>query len=285
LAKYFNKYIENKDSMNNKNNEIGQQAVDNELLKQTAVSLKLKDNYDLLKNTLGQNGDVVLRSFCLGMNEGYPALIVYIENMVDKTMLNNNIMKPLMFESMDANLKPTGKSIYEVVMNSALAVSNVTNTRKMDEVVAAILSGGVILLVDGLADAFIIDIRHHSQRAISQPEDEILVRGPREGFVETLRENIALLRRHIKSPNLVFDDMSIGRITATDVSVVYIKGVASPPLVNQVKERLQRIDIDGILESGYLEEFIEDHPYSPRIISFANRFKCVCEHCLVLIRV
>ena len=263
MAKYFNKYIENKDSMNNKNNEIGQQAVDNELLKQTAVSLKLKDNYDLLKNTLGQNGDVVLRSFCLGMNEGYPALIVYIENMVDKTMLNNNIMKPLMFESMDANLKPTGKSIYEVVMNSALAVSNVTNTRKMDEVVAAILSGGVILLVDGLADAFIIDIRHHSQRAISQPEDEILVRGPREGFVETLRENIALLRRHIKSPNLVFDDMSIGRITATDVSVVYIKGVASPPLVNQVKERLQRIDIDGILESGYLEEFIEDHPYSP----------------------
>ncbi|MDD3364031.1 MAG: spore germination protein, partial [Syntrophomonas sp.] len=110
---------------------------------------------------------------------------------------------------------------------------------------------------------FIIDIRHHNERSITQPDNEILVRGPREGFTETLTTNLPLLRRCVKSPNLMFEPMKIGRITATDISVAYIKGIASPDLINEVKQRLQRIDIDGILESGYLEEFIEDNPYSP----------------------
>lgn len=263
MAKYFNKSV-NKGSTDNQNKEqTNQQTVDTEVLKQTAVSLILKDNYDLLKKTLGQNDDIVFRSFCLGMDEGYPALIIYIENMVDKTMLNNNILKPLMFESMDSNLKPTGKSLYEVIINSVLAVSNVVKVQKMDEVVADILAGGVILVVEGLNQAFVIDIRQHMQRSITEPENEVLVRGPREGFVEDLRSNLVLIRRHIKSPNLIFDNMKIGRITATDVSVSHIKGLASPDLVNEVKQRLQHIDIDGVLESGYLEELIEDSPYSP----------------------
>ncbi|MEQ8201349.1 MAG: spore germination protein, partial [Syntrophomonadaceae bacterium] len=262
MARYLTRNF-NKGRTESKINVQTEQPVDTELLKQNSVSLQLKDNYDFLQTVLGLNSDVVFRSFYLGMNEGCPALIIYIENMVDKTMLNNNIMKPLMFESTDTNLKPAGKSKYETIINSALAVSNVTKLQTMDGIVGAILSGGVVFMAEGLPDAFIIDIRRHNQRAITQPDNEILVRGPREGFVETLPENIAMIRRKVKSPNLVFDLMTLGRVTATDVCVSYIKGIVTPQLVGEVIQRLQRVDIDGILESGYLEEFIEDDPYSP----------------------
>ena len=90
-----------------------------------------------------------------------------------------------------------------------------------------------------------------------------MVRGPREGFTEVLHTNVTMIRRRIKHPKLRFHTVNIGRLTATEVALFYIEGIASPDLDNEVKQRLQRIDIDGIIDSGYLEEFIEDYPYSP----------------------
>lgn len=239
------------------------QAVNPEDLSKVPVSPLLKNNYNLLHGVFGANIDVVIRSFYLEMKKNTPAFIVYIENMVDKNQLNNNILKPLMFARTESEADSAGESLYEKVINDLLAVSNVVKTRQMNEVVANVVSGGVILIVEGLDEAFIIDIRLHNQRSITEPDNEVLVRGPREGFVETLRDNMVLIRRRIKSPDLMFENMKIGRVTATDVSMAYIKGLASPDLIGEVKQRLQRIEIDGVLESGYLEELIEDNPYSP----------------------
>ncbi|MGE5396268.1 MAG: spore germination protein [Chitinophagales bacterium] len=240
-----------------------EQNIPPEQLAEIIVSADLDINIDNLHAVFKQNQDIIFRSFRLGASPDTRACIIYIENMVDKAMLNNNIIKPLMFDSLNNEISIPGHKLRNIMMDSALAVSNVKEIEKLGDVVSVVLSGGVVILIEGLPEAFVIDIRLHRERSIEQPEDEILVRGPREGFAETLTSNIPLIRRHIKSPNLVFDYLNLGRITATDICITYIKGVASPSIVNEVKQRLERIDIDGVLESGYLEEYIEDNPRSP----------------------
>jgi disulfide oxidoreductase YuzD len=87
---------------------------------------------------------------------------------------------------------------------------------------------------------------------VEEPETEAVVIGPREGFTETLRTNTALLRRKIKNQNLIFETMKIGKQTKTDVCVAYIKGIANDKIIEEVKRRLNRIDTDSILGSGYI---------------------------------
>ncbi|MCG8483186.1 MAG: spore germination protein, partial [Clostridia bacterium] len=108
----------------------------------------------------------------------------------------------------------------------------------------------------------IIDAKGWDSRNISEPTNEVTVRGPREGFTETLRVNTSLLRRKIRDPNLTFETVKLGERTQTHVSIVYLNDLTNPKIVETLKERLKTIQIDGILDSGYIDEFIEDAPYS-----------------------
>ncbi|MDF2606130.1 MAG: spore germination protein, partial [Bacillales bacterium] len=125
----------------------------------------------------------------------------------------------------------------------------------------AILIGDALVIVDGLNEAIIIAARGYAMRAIAEPTNEQVVRGPRDGFVENLRTNTALLRRRVRDPLFRIDSVQIGKKTKTDVGIAYIKGLASDDLIEEVKARLDKIEIDGILESGYIEELISDGPW------------------------
>lgn len=230
---------------------------------QNQVSANLQDNWDTLQKSLGVNDDVIFRRFNLGTKSGEEVLLIYIENMVDKTMLQENIIKPLMYDSWPGDPQTEGMGLQDLLFSSMLAAANVTATQSMDKLVADVLSGGVILLIDGLKNGFSVDIRSFEQRSVTEPAAEVLVRGPREGFTENLNTNIVLIRRKLKSTNLIIKSLEIGRETKTKVSVLYLQNIAAPEIVDEVLLRLKRIDVDGILESNYLEEFIEDNPYSP----------------------
>ncbi|GBF34545.1 spore germination protein GerKA [Desulfocucumis palustris] len=232
-------------------------------LKQMAVMSRLEDNLNLMKNIFGLNNDVVFRHFRLGAAEQTGAAVVYVDGMTDNASFNNDIMKPLMLESRQAGFRPAPGSLLEWLQNSAIPVSNVFETGNMENVVSSMLYGNVILFIDGQDKALVLDIKNWNSRQVSEPDSEILVRGPREGFVETLRTNTSLIRRRLRSPNLILENIHIGRVSHTGVTIAYIRGIVSPDMVAEVKRRLQRINIDGVLESGYLEEFIEDNPYSP----------------------
>lgn len=232
-------------------------------LQQMAVSSRLKDNLELLKTIIGQNTDVIFRKFRLGIAEQTEAAIIYVDGMTDKALLNNSITKPLMLESRRDGFNTAGKNLLELVKNFAVTVSEVRDAGVMEDVVNGILYGDVVLLIDGQDTALVMGLKGWDARNVAEPESEILVRGPREGFTETLRTNTSMIRRRLRSPNLIFEDFNIGRITYTGVTIAYIRGIVSPDMVVEVKRRLQRIDIGGVLESGYLEELIEDDPYSP----------------------
>ena len=104
-------------------------------------------------------------------------------------------------------------------------------------------------------------VEGYQTRAIENRRQEAALRG-REGFIESIRVNTAMIRRRLKTPNLWIESFSIGKLTRTQVNFAYVKGLTNDKLVAEVRSRLERIDIDGVLESGYIEEFIEDTPFT-----------------------
>ncbi len=147
--------------------------------------------------------------------------------------------------------------------------------------IESISLGNPILFYEGESDGFSLGLVKWEKRSIEEPVAEGGIRGSREGFIEALEVNTSLLRRIIKSPALKMQSMKIGKYTQTTVAIAYIDGLADQTLIEEITNRLQRIEMDGILESGYIEEMIEDNPYSPfpQILA-TERPDVACAHLL-----
>ncbi|MGB9825095.1 MAG: spore germination protein [Desulfofundulus sp.] len=234
-----------------------------EELKKITLSPHVKDNVALVKQVLGHSSDLVIREFQLGVGGGIPAAAVFIDGMVDKCTVNDTLFKGLTLESRMAGLGGKTGDLPTLVRNFMINTCSLKEAANAFELLDGILYGEVALFIEGEALAFLADASGWPVRGIEEPTSESLVRGPREGFSELLRTNTSLIRRRLRSPNLVVEKLVLGERTRTFVEVVYLKELADPRLVQEVKERLARIKVDGIIESGNIEELIEDHPYSP----------------------
>ena len=227
------------------------------------LSRRLEKNLETIQTLLRNSSDIVIREFCFGNQGQVHAALVFIDGMVNKTVINENIMKPLIYDTHLIQSQALHENDIQFIRRSLLAVGDVNEKTGFQELIGSLLYGNAILLLEG-SDRFLeIDAKGWQSRAIEEPKVEQTVRGPREGFTETLRTNTSMLRRKIHNPNLVFEQMVLGKRTHTRVCLVYVNGVAPPALVEEVKRRLKLITIDDILESGYIEEFIEDAHYSP----------------------
>ncbi|ABO48604.1 GerA spore germination protein [Desulforamulus reducens MI-1] len=229
------------------------------------ISLKvdhnLNRNLNHINNLLGHNADYVQRKFVLGHDQTLEAAIIFLDSMIDPALLGGEIMKPLL----EPRLKDSsGSEMLKLLTNGGLiSRAQMETFNHFQGVVSNVLTGEVALFVEGFAHCFIISSKGYKSRSIPEPHYENAVRGPREAFVENISINISLLRKRLVTPNLVFENITLGKISSTNISIVYIKGLASEGLIEEVRERLRRIETDAILESGYLESFIVDNPRSP----------------------
>jgi len=235
-----------------------------------SLAANLDTNLERLRAILGESLDLVYRKFRTGPGQGIRAAVLYLDPMVDKKRLEEFILRPLM---VDARMVPLpgltpGKAL-DRLKEKALAIGDVKEVSTLGGVVAGVLEGNTALLLAGETRALVAETRFWEGRAPEEPISEAAVRGPREGFTETLQTNIAMLRRRLKSSRLRLEHFTIGRVSRTDVVIAYLQGIAPCQVIEEVRQRLQRIDIDGILESGYIEELIEDHPSS--IFSLVTR--------------
>lgn len=229
------------------------------------LSGDLGTNLKYFRDRLGESPDIVIREFKLGFEPPLHAAVIYIDGLVDKHSIHEFIMKSLMQDARPTRCQenfPTAKFI-AAVKDELLNIADVREETDANNSIQAVLSGDTALLIEGSPEGLVISTRGWETRDVSEPITEGAVRGPREGFTETLRTNTALLRRRLKSPELRIETRVIGRVTRTDVALVYLKGLATEDLVAEVRQRLNRINTDSVLESGYLEEFILDHPYTP----------------------
>lgn len=256
------KGIKNRFSKKIKNKEINPQPITDET--QDKVHRKIEKNLQQLKGVLGRSDDIVFRDFEIPSMKHTRVFICYVKGMVNLDRINQHIVKALMHDSTisDCNENSLPNNIYKTVKNNMLTISDLKETQSMKEVISAILSGNTALFINKSDSALIINTKDYKSRNVEEPSTENVVRGPHEGFTENLFVNVALIRRRIKNPNLIIEKMTIGKQTNTSVFIAYLDNIANPQIVGKVKKRLNRIETDSILESGYIEQFIEDNPKS-----------------------
>ncbi|MDP4107639.1 MAG: spore germination protein [Bacillota bacterium] len=220
----------------------------------------LSANEQVLKQVFQNCSDIVIRPVMVHKKTKF--LLIYIDGLVDTKIIQQVFLKPMMVEYMAdgfENLGSTGEFIQDELIPFA-QVKVVSNVR---EVINGVLKANVAVLSDGKPQALVADLKGFEKRSIEEPSAEISVRGPRDGFTETLRVNTGLLRRRIRSPRLKMEPYTIGDLSLTDIAITYIEGIAPNSILEEVRKRVQRIQIDGVLESAFIEEFIEDEPFSP----------------------
>ncbi|WP_079911914.1 spore germination protein [Paenibacillus vulneris] len=217
-----------------------------------------------MKDILGGSMDFMVRSLTISRTS-WKAAVVYIDGLVDKNVMNEQVIKPLLQEQsmMPILTAEDPEQLVQHISDSILSISSVQAVRHVNECTSQVLQGNAALFIEGIAGVIILGTAGWEGRSIDEPFSEAVVRGPREGFVENLRLNISLIRRRIKDPKLTILNYKIGRRSQTDIALLYINDITNPDLIEEVKSRIEQIDIDEIPESGFIEQLIEDNFLSP----------------------
>ncbi len=225
------------------------------------VTNQLDQNITYLKERIGHSEDVIFRPFYIE-DKTQRATLLYVEGMVDKTVLHHQLLESLM-KTRKVDLDPFSQhEKIEFLMSQMISVGQVKRIKCLEESVSEVLKGNTLLLVDGIEAAISVGTVGYESRTVDEPITESVVRGPREGFVENMNVNSTLIRRRLKNPDLTFRNFEIGARTHKKIGVVSIRGLTNPEILNDIISRIERINIDDVPESGVVEQLIEDNPFS-----------------------
>ncbi len=214
------------------------------------LSDQLASNLQTLQQMFQHTPDLVTRQFQL--KTGHCAALVYFDGLVDKLSINEQVLRALMYHI---------ESVEDIVLHR-VPVGKVSRVSMWDDAERAIFQGRSVLFIDGELNALIFDTQGWPQRSIKEPQIESTLKGGHQGFIETADQNVALIRRYLPNRELKIKEYLIGRRGKTKVSMMYLQDVVDPNLVKEMEDRLQQIDVDAIINTGELEEYIEDHPFS-----------------------
>ena len=209
-----------------------------------------------LRARFDNSSDLIVHELQVG---GQRIALVACEGMVNLQVTAAGIVNPLV------GIKETFSSPQELRqhMREKMCLSlDQKEIGLISEVFLFIMSGFVVILFDGLASGISLGVQGFNFRSISEPSSEVNVRGSREGFVEVLRINMTMIRRRIKSPELTFEMLQVGTKSRTDVCLVYLNQTVSRDILRELKVRLKKIRLDLVLESGYLQPFLEKRSFS-----------------------
>lgn len=240
-------------------NNINGDFMNNDFLSNVSLTTSLSENINLFKQIFSNDFAFITREFQNKHLNSVKFCILYFKGMVDTELLNEHVIEPILL----GNLENFSLNLIDELQYKIIVSSDITPSNDFQTIIDSMIYGDTILLVDGYDEALIINSKSWPSRSIDEPESAQVVRGPREGFVESILTNISLVRRRIKNPNLKFKCKELGVQTHTKICIAYIEGVADENILSELEKRLDQIEIDGILDSGYIQEFIKDAPYSP----------------------
>jgi len=214
------------------------------------------------------NSDLVIREFEIGTRPSTRAFLLYYDGLVIKEVIWEGILQPLMLLS-EIDKTDRRRDLLDVIGHRLLPSDKYERGTDYETAIDHVLVGETALFVDGEAAVLLLETKGWQHRSVERAQSEMVVRGPLEGFTEALRTNTALVRRRLKSPDFVIEGLKVGRLSRSDVALMYIKGLTNEKLVDEVRRRIQAIDVDYVPESGMLEQYIEDFPYTvfPQVTS------------------
>lgn len=224
-------------------NKAGGQSSKNQM----GIPCQIEDCEKMIKSLFCNSFDVVVEPFD---TEKEKAMIVFIDGLVDKDLIDRDVIKPLKSLDFNGDLKIAFKTVY-------------SESQDIAQVVKCILAGFSAVFYTGERKAYLFELKQWSQRAVDEPDAESVIRGPKEGFTENIRTNTSLIRRKLKNQRLVIENKIIGRQTSTPVEILYIDGIVNRRILDEIKKRLDSIDTDLILETGEIEQYICENSFSP----------------------
>lgn len=240
------------------------------------IELNLK--YIESKYHIEINSDILIRNFNLiAQNKTYKAFLVFIDGMVESKLINDFVLNPLMLRSdsntYQGNLEQASKDINkqifvtkktkfnleDYIYDCLVPQNNLKKQTELNKIVESVNSGNCALFIDTLEIAYDIDAKGFKQRSVDTPQNENIINGPQEAFVENIRVNTSLLRRIINNENLIIENMQAGEISKTKLSICYMQNITNPELVKEIKYRIDNLKLDSLISSGQLAQLIEEN--------------------------
>ncbi len=222
---------------------------------QSKITENLGETLGRIRKAYGVSGDINIRYLKL---HGHRFACLTLENMINKQILNDMLLKRLVREK----LKKRPMDCFEQVEYEISTASEQRRIFTLEECCDAIASGFAVLLLQGVAIGLAFGFQGFPARNVQPPENEVMERASHESFGEVLKLNTPMIRRRLKTNDLIMDTFSVGSLSKTQVAVCYLKNAASPKVVSQIKGKLQSVKMDMVLESGYLQPFLEANSLS-----------------------
>lgn len=235
----------------------------------------IKENKSMLKKLFKESADLTIREMTLISENSVSAVLVTIEGMCNKEVTASSILTPLTTYDFG---KKQGSDVIDEIVLSVLASAEIIEINTLDELISFATSGFAVIVVDGTTKMLAVGAQGYSYRSVSEPESEVVQRGSREGFTEPLRVNMSMIRRRIKSPDLVFETITLGKTSRTHMMICYLQKSVSPRLLKKVRRRLEDCDLETVFASGYLTEYLEDKDSSSMFsgVGISERPDTVC---------
>ncbi|PAD32214.1 spore germination protein [Paenibacillus sp. 7523-1] len=216
---------------------------------QHEFSKPIYQNIDLICDFMGKSSDFVVREITVG---SYHAALFYLDGMTDMQKIQDNVIRPLQETSAE-------ELSLSFLKDSVLDVGEVSFSDNIEDALEQILSGGLLLLIDGMGEGLVVSIPGWEERSITESKTQPVIRGPQESFTENLRTNTTMVRRRVKDTRVRLTNVKVGEKTKTDISVMYMHGVADDELVRNMISRLKNMKMDRVLEGEYLEECLVEN--------------------------
>lgn len=221
------------------------------------IAKSLMDALTEIRRIMANSDDMVMHR--IKTPGGVEVGVVFFEGMVTNLQISDFLMRPL---GLIPARYDTPERVWEHLRGEMLLSGDVKEARSYDELLTAAMAGFAAVIVEGRDRALMMAYQGFATRGVSEPSAENNLRGSREGFSESIIQNISLIRRRLKSTRLTVEPMTVGTLSNTMVKLLYLRGVATQELVAEVKRRLAQVKINILLDSGYLQPFIAGSRFS-----------------------
>ena len=220
---------------------------------------ELEKNKRAFLALLGESADVKKKTMALGKKKDIACFLAYIEVTGGSFLFENSVVGKLLNQLCTMS----EKEIYACLDKNALGISDMTTFDTVKEAADGMFTGDVILFVDGYDKAVKIPDKGYPAMTIQEPASEKVIRGSKEGFVDSIKVNTALIRKRLRTPKLKVKEAKVGTRSNTNVDLVYMEDLVYPSMLEEIEKRIGRYEIDGVLDSGIIEQLSEEKWYSP----------------------
>ena len=217
---------------------------------------ELQTNLQALKKALPAE-DILTYAFQTA--DGVDCALIYADGIVNKELLGELVARPL---SAFSFTKQSSQEEKEAEIEKTVRFPELKRKETLQELVKEVLDGNTALLIDGIHIGFIAGAKLLPVRAVMEPPTDVTVKGPREGFIEDVKTNMSLVRKRLKTPDLRFETLTVGRRSNTAVTLCYLHGTSNDSVLNEIRSRIQKIDVDILPDSSYVAALIAPRPHS-----------------------